>query len=230
MALSIVVAISHNQKTGVCAATYAPIQTCPKSCPLRNKGCYAQEGNCGIHFRRISRHAENQQVEVIARHEADQIRALPGHLPLRLHVTGDCPDNTCARIIAGACEEYITRYNMPVWVYTHAWRDVARESWGDISVLASCESVGEVLKAKRRGYRSALVTPLDLMAGHTIELIQAGIRPVICGHFAKQKQCVQCRICLREVNTCVLLPTHGSRSKMVDGIIWRLRNERKNNV
>ena len=45
---------SANKKNGIVSATYAPISTCPTSCPFMNAGCYAQSGPTALHLSRIN--------------------------------------------------------------------------------------------------------------------------------------------------------------------------------
>ena len=129
--------LTENSKlgAGVSATSVAQV-TCPDICPFRGSGCYAESGFIGMHTRRLNG-TDLTSDQVIA-NEAAGIRKLRGkHLPLRLHVVGDCNSDAQAAMLADACR---TRLG-PVWTYTHAWRTIARESWGAISVLASCESV-----------------------------------------------------------------------------------------
>jgi len=46
MCEKVVIAVekSQNSKTGEVAVTYAPIHSCPKTCPFLDSGCYAQYG------------------------------------------------------------------------------------------------------------------------------------------------------------------------------------------
>jgi hypothetical protein len=43
----------ENRKTGQIPTAYAARQTCPSSCPLLGKGCYAETGNIGLHWRKM---------------------------------------------------------------------------------------------------------------------------------------------------------------------------------
>lgn len=173
---------SQNTKIGRVAATYATQLSCPDSCSLKprdldgylsadkpkldKRGCYANGGMAGWATADLNRHAvrtyngqaKHVAAAAIARVEADAIDALPGTLPMRLHVVGDCSTDTAAGIVSEACDRYTAKHDQPVWTYTHAWADVERSSWGEtISVLASCETPAEVAEAQSRGYATALV-------------------------------------------------------------------------
>lgn len=152
--------VSHNRKLGDAAATYASQETCPDSCPLRRNGCYAEYGLVGFETRQLNAGAVGMSPKQIAGVEAAKIDALPtSDRPLRLHVVGDCATDEAARIVSGAADRYSKRTGRPAWTYTHSWRDVDRASWGNVSVLASCETPAEVHQAMSRGYAAAIVVP-----------------------------------------------------------------------
>ena len=84
------VSSSGNAKIGDADATYLSIKaTCPSSCGLRDRGCYAQVGNVAMHVRRIE--AEVAPQVDVNQAEVDAIDAATPHpqRPLRLHVSGD---------------------------------------------------------------------------------------------------------------------------------------------
>jgi len=65
--------------------------------------------------------------------------------------------DAAALVVAAAAARYRARGGDPVWTYTHAWRDVARESWGQLSIFASCETAADVVEAGARGYAKVLL-------------------------------------------------------------------------
>ena len=211
--------LSKNSKTGKVSATYAPIQTCPDSCPLKNSGCYGQSGPCGVTFTRISDNTEKQNLseQDIAEKEAKAIDSLNGDLPLRLHVTGDCPNDSSAKTVSDACERYMTKDDNPVWAYTHTWENVDRDSWGIVNVLASCESSEQVRRATDKGYSVAWVTPLNRIADRVQKAAQMGLSVSLCQNFSKGKTCTQCRKCFNtNEKEVVIIPTHGIQVKKAD--------------
>jgi len=193
----IAVAKSTSSKTGHVAATYAPIQSCPETCPFIDGGCYAQHGHCGIHLRRLNKNAKNQNKTRpidIARIEAQAIRELKSDLPLRLHVVGDCKTPRAARIIADASNEYTLRTGQKVWTYTHAWKTIPREHWGSVSVLASCETIEDAKYAMERGYAACMVRAKPFSHAFNYK----GIRMVPCLEMTKGVQCDKCKICFND--------------------------------
>ena len=197
----IAVECSRDQKTGPVSATYAPIQSCPDSCPLTGDGsvaapCYGTSGNCGFHFRRISNLADGLKPAQIADLEAQAIDRLSGYFDLRIHVVGDARTAPAARRLANAAKRYLTKHkNRAVWCYTQAWRSVPRSAWGPIQILASCYSHSEAIRAFEKGYAPAIVFE---SADH-LEVAQETNRDFKiqrCLHELKGLKCYECRLCL----------------------------------
>jgi len=175
------------------SATYASLESCPASCPfLKWGGCYATHGNVGCQTRRIDS-GPASPLE-IARAEGAQIRALPTDgRPLRVHVSGDARTPAAARELAAAVESLQRRGGGEAWTYTHAWRDVPREAWGSVQVLASCERPREVETATRRGYAAALV-----VSDFARRLDLGPLRPLPCPQeTGAASDCHECRHCTR---------------------------------
>lgn len=188
-----VVAASENRKTGLVAATYAPIKkTCPKSCPLYKNGCYAQDGFTGMQNLQLERNAQNTPPLELARIEAQKIRELdvPKGRPLRLHVTGDCSSVRAAEVLAAAARSYPG----PVWSYTHSWRFIPRRAWGTISIFASCETLHEANRARDRGYTPALVVAQHPENGKAWR-DRWGRKWVPCPEQTRNVKCVDCKLC-----------------------------------
>jgi hypothetical protein len=190
-----VVEVSRNEKTGPVSATYAPQSTCPSTCPLRGNGCYAESGPAGATTARVNLNSEGASITELARIEAEGIRSLSGKLPLRIHVVGDANTDECASIIAEAAEDHTRKFGQPVWTYTHAWRTVRRESWGNVSVLASCESPAQAREAMARGYAASIVTSSHDGASVTFK---DGVKVLPCPQQTGTKNnCAGCQLCFK---------------------------------
>lgn len=203
-----VVAASKNSKTGLVAATYAPIsKTCPKSCSFYKNGCYAQDGFTGMQNRQLERNAKNTSPLELALIEARKIRELdvPPGRPLRLHVTGDCTSIRAAQILASAAK----KYPGPVWGYTHNWRKIPRSAWGTISIFASCENLEQAQAAIELGYPPALVVAQHPENGKAWR-DRWGWKWVPCPEQTRGVQCVSCRLCFDPpVGVGIAFAAHG---------------------
>lgn len=196
--LAIAKARSGNAKLGNAATTHAAQASCPSSCVFKDGGgCYAETGRQGMFVTRVlnERAADEQanwlDVAVAEAAAIDEMEPEPGW-PMRLHTVGDCQNDHAARIVAGAAARYVERGGGPVWTYTHAWRDVARESWGNVSVLASCENEDDVLAAHERGYATALVVERF----DRDQLYVFGATSVLpCPSMTRHVPCSDCRLC-----------------------------------
>ena len=204
---------SKNRKTGPCSATYSGQVTCPPDCPLMGEGCYAESGRVGITTRRLN-DAGGDAIEV-AHEEAAALDTLSGLLDLRLHVVGDCATDEAARIVSGAAERFEKRArHTDVWTYTHAWKDVKRESWGGVSVLASCHSETQVHEAMDKGYATCMT--VEEMPEKAYK--RDGVTYIPCLEQTRDTPCVQCRLCfkdkvLRRKKLVVLFALHTSKKK-----------------
>lgn len=188
---AVAIEISDNGKTGPCSVTYASQGSCPQ-CPFLNSGCYAEYGPIGIITRRLN-NSGTATAEEIALEEASAIDRLRGLRPLRLHAVGDCRTDAAAKIVARAVYRYRKRgMGQRVWTYTHAWRKVKRKSWGEVSVLASCERVGQIEDARARGYATALT--VGTFASRATYLIE-GEKVIPCPAQTRDVTCVDCKLC-----------------------------------
>lgn len=205
---------SRNSKTGKVSVTYAPIQSCPESCPFLNKGCYAQHGNTAFTLIRLNKNAEKHKKTRpidIALEEAKQIQKLSGQNDLRLHIVGDAKTAKAAEILAWAAQNHISKKGKKVWTYTHAWKNIPRKKWGKISVLASCETIDECRKAMQRGYASSIVRLKPFKGSFHWK----GIKMTACPALVNENiHCVDCGLCkndkrLREKKEVICFFPHG---------------------
>jgi hypothetical protein len=208
---------TDNRKLGLVSATYASQSSCPRSCPWFGAGCYAEVGHVAHTTRRLNRSALRSPVEV-ARVEARAIDTLTGDRLLRLHVVGDCRTNAAARVLGQACRRYarcgmLPRRGKKVWTYTHAWRTVARESWGDaVSVLASVETVRDARVAMAAGYAAAVVVAaFERSSAYLVD----GVTVLPCPEQTRGVSCRDCGLCrdderLRRSALVIGFQAHGS--------------------
>lgn len=219
---------SENRKTGPVAVTYTAQNTCPPSCPLKRKGCYAESGPGGMVTARLNRGAAGKSALEVVRDEAALIAALPAVADLRLHAVGDAPTDECARVLATVATHYLERGanssegGVRVWTYTHAWKTVARESWGPVSVLASCHSPEEVAQAASRGYAACTIVAEWEDCEHYTEYTHSSqpLKAVPCPYQTKGTQCVKCRLCmddgsLLEKGIVIAFRAHGTKRASV---------------
>ncbi len=197
------------------SVTRAAKQSCPP-CPVAEI-CYADLGHAGIQSKRVTQAAAAMKAEPweIACAEAAAIKRLwpRDGRPLRLHEVGDCPDEECAAVVSGAVEDAQAEGAGLAWTYTHAWADIPREAWGDVSVLASCETLGDVEEAMDfHRYAAALV-----VASFTEQHRKSGM--IQCPEqTGASPDCATCRLCMRDdlllrKGRFIGFEVHGQRAK-----------------
>lgn len=201
--LATAIAKSTNKKIGDAAATYAAQTSCPRSCAFFNGGgCYAENGTL---YSGITKplngaaelaHATRVDVAEAEADAIDQLDVAPGR-PMRLHTVGDCATDETALIVSAAAERYMARGGGPVWTYTHAWAIVDRQSWGRVSVLASCETPEQVELARARGYATSIVVA---EFEQRTKYVHSGAEIVPCpAQTHDDVACSSCRLCMDDV-------------------------------
>lgn len=102
---------STNIKVGPIAVIYADQKTCPSTCPLKDKVCYAKYGNIVLHWRRV----KTKFKDLLSR-----IRDMGSHEILRYGVAGDLPGagNNINKKQLLQLKESVSRINK-AYAYTH---------------------------------------------------------------------------------------------------------------
>lgn len=217
---------SKNVKVGDVSATYASIDgSCPSDCAQKGAGCYAQTGNVGIHSNQmnaVNRLRTRQDAREVARVEARAInQAVDKGLntrPLRLHVSGDCRTTSAAKTLSKAA----SRWKLPVWSYTHAWKRVERKAWGNVSVLASVDKAEDIALAFERGYAPAIVTGPHPANGKAYMLGDFKVIPCPAQTRSESK-CDTCKLCwnadkLHAMKAIIGFEGHGVQKKRLSVI------------
>lgn len=230
-----------------CSSTYVSIEaTCSESCAFK-RGPNGERGGCYIDADSFMRRAMavldqgakgRSGIDVI-REEAEEIdRAFPHGVPqdgarggrdLRLHVGGDVFDRHGAWLLAGAASRWAMRGGGSVWSFTHNWREIAREYFGAISILASVERLGDIREAVRAGYAPALVVEKFPRGKRTFE--RGGVTFIPCPAETLQKTCVECRLCLDADGLArrgqgIAFEVHGQGAEVAKSALVPLRVKR----
>lgn len=193
------------------SSTYVSIEaTCPDSCAFKERGCYAKAGAKHLTMAGLDRAALGLTALEVTLAEAAAIDAMMprrvaqdgarGGRDLRLHVGGEVSCTAGARALAGAAERWRSRGGGAVWTFTHRWKTIPRSAWGPISVLASCETLHDVVLARSKGYAVAVVVPSFPAGPRAFSF--AGQRTIPCAAEAssappgERPTCSTCRLCL----------------------------------
>jgi hypothetical protein len=204
--------------------------TCSNACPFKGGGCFAEAGFTRFMARKLDAAAEGLTADQVIAEEARLIDGAfkGGRVPqdgawggrdLRLHVGGDVGSALGARLLAGAAERWRDRGGGAVWSFTHAWREVPREAWGSISVLASVERPEDIEAAHAAGYAAAIVVD-EFPTDRAFFLPRSGAKIVPCPAEARGTTCVECRLCLdadklARRNVAIAFEAHGPKARRV---------------
>ena len=222
--------LSHNVKTGPMTVTRSTTDTCPKSCPLLDAGCYDQAGNGGIHRRKVDALAYKTLT-------IDQFfEAIPDFSRLyRLNEGGDLWNGKTTEHISHVLLKRFADINKH-WrktaiVYTHKacvgkrshWkirksnREAIKNADASHAINVSVESLPEVDQAL--GYGLDTVTVLPFNTGKGVTLTPKGNRVVTCPATYSETKCFSCGgrkgpLCARKGRDYAIgFPAHGASKK-----------------
>lgn len=210
------------------AATYASIAvTCPTTCIFNGNGCYAEGGFVGLATNDLRREGEPLEAALEemghifkflgARKRVPQDGGRDGQQgrDLRLHVAGDAKTDEAAKTLAFMERTWRQMGGGNVWTYTHAWLSVKRESWGKISVLASCETPLDIILARSHGYTPTITVRSHRGATKAYKLPGVDGKIIPCPAETRDDvTCVSCRLCfddkkLAERKNIIAFQVHG---------------------
>lgn len=233
---------SKNSKLGNLPvdSTYASIKaTCPSSCELKDNGCYATLSYVNIVVNKLDKESVGLSTLEAARQEAKAIDQsynggkVPYNRCLRLHVSGDSRTVKGSALINSAVGRWKKRGGLDCWSYTHAWREVKRNVWKHVSMLASVATVQDAIKAREQGYAPAIVVAefdspkAFTIPGSNIKFIPC---PAQTSPGGKEIGCTECRLCfnadrLYENNFGIAFAAHGVQQNKIKRKLIVLNNK-----
>lgn len=216
---------SLNRKTGPMPVTMTTRDSCPKACPLRGKGCYAEAGWLGMHWRKIARGGKGLSLSQFLA----AIRTLPKGTLWRHNQAGDLPgdgkriDVAKLGLIIGAASG--TRG----FTYTHyPMTDAANRK--AVAMANACAALTINLSANNLTEADelaaldvgpvAVVLPshVDGASTRTLQTPQ-GRRVVVCpATYRDEVTCASCGLCAVKKRPIIGFPAHGSSRLKVSRI------------
>lgn len=210
---------SSNAKTGPIPVSTSEAQTCPLSCPLRDKGCYAKRGPLGLHWSAVSRRERGMAwAEFCA-----TVAAFPDGTLWRHNQSGDLPGHG-ETIDAGELSALVSaNQGRRGFTYTHKrgaenFRLIRAANVGGFTVNLSANNLADA------------DTLADTGAGPVCVLLPAnqktntatpqGRKVVLCP--ATQRDgvtCASCKLCSRADRSCIVgFPAHGVSKRAVEAV------------
>jgi hypothetical protein len=207
---------SGNRKTGPIPVTMTAASTCPPSCPLMNRGCYAEQHMVAIHWRRLSAGKTGLTWGAFLK----VIESLPDGQVWRHNEAGDLP-GVGEDLDAAALTALVdANRGKRGFTYTHKdWRKfgaaIRTATARGFTVNVSTDSLAEADLAARAGLPVTTVLPHDAPARGN--RTPDGVRVVICpAETHEAVTCEKCKLCAVPGRSCIIgFRAHGDRKKQI---------------
>lgn len=209
--------VSGNAKTGPIPVTTTSENSCPTTCPLYGKGCYAKTGPLALHWRKVSDENEKRSISFVE--FLSEIKALPNGQLWRHNQAGDLPhDNgtidyqyVSALIKANKRKKGFTYTHHELSEYNKA---VIREcNENGFTVNHSADNVQAAVKASKElsGIPVVTLLPIDAPNVQTV----SGVKVVACpAEKSKKVNCANCQLCADSKRDYIIgFRVHGTQKK-----------------
>ena len=207
--------VSQNGKIGPIPASVSSSETCPPSCPLRDKGCYAKYGPLMLHWRKVSEGLRGASWNNFV----NAIKGLPRGQLWRHNQAGDLPGHG-EDIDTGMLSELVqANQGRKGFTYTHKYQNernlqaIKHANDNGFTVNLSANSVNEVDKLVALN-----VGPVVTLLPHTQTtntVTPGGNKVVVCpATYRDNVKCSTCGLCQKANRSCVVgFPAHGTAYK-----------------
>lgn len=226
---------SENSKTGDIMQSYSSKSSCPKRCPFKGSGCYAE----GVRTAKIWARADDESDKRFVASRADLTRALVGgviehskepetELLFRHNIAGDLAVKNTSyfntyefleiasaidlvnTVCSGNFGKVVTGFMYTHCELTEGDKDAINSVRGVMTVNVSADSIVEARTAKARGFNTVLtsVNPED-----DIKLLREvhDLTAVQCPAQTREGvTCKSCRLCTRDREAIVVFGIHGT--------------------
>ena len=200
------------------ASTMTDEASCPTSCPLKGKGCYAELGPTSWHWKKVKPKTNG----VLERGELMRwIKALPNGKLLRHNVAGDLP-HLNGTIDAGFVRDFArAAKGKTAFTYTHHVptpanvKTIKEANRNGFTINLSANALSEVDGLLATGLPVATLLPID---APKVQKTEGGARVIACPADANKKiTCDKCRLCTNADRDFVIgFRAHGAKKKTVD--------------
>jgi hypothetical protein len=222
------VRVSGNQKTGPMAVTFSGSNTCPDSCPLKNRGCYASLGYVAMVWRKVDSRKLGYDFKSLLR---DISSLYKGEL-WRHNVAGDLPGESdkidtkslmqLARASKGRrgftyTHKPVSARSPKMEVVVESNRKVIHKvnKTTDFTINLSANNVKQADEYMKLGIAPVVtILPEDTIksfktpGGHMVK---------VCPHYTKGIQCHVCKLCYDKNRKSIIgFPVHGAQRNKIE--------------
>ncbi len=195
---------------------YSHKQTCPNTCPLKDRGCYAKLSFTGIHWNKVSL-AFNQLLA--------GLNKLPNKTIVRYGVAGDLP-GIGDRINSNQLDKLASIKDVKIFAYTHkpvlnhkfakqnreAIQSARRKG---MMINLSADSLQEADEFKKLNIAPVVVV-LPTNAPDKI-FTPNGNKIIACPQQRNSKiTCQSCQLCMKDRSVIVGFKAHGAQAKYIN--------------
>ena len=214
------VANSANAKLGGMPTSYGPKQTCPSTCPLKGKGCYANDGHVRLIWDRVTRGDSGTPWPEFCQ----QVQALERGRIWRYGTAGDLPGHN-NRIDHGMLERLVSA-NRGKLGYSYSHKPVAPVK-GKVTAVVAAANRKAIRMACENGFMVNLsadgLCEADKLAKYGLPMVSVvpantsdvfttpkGLRGIVCPAQTRGLTCLQCKLCARPERAKSMPGTAGS--------------------
>lgn len=216
--------IGGNAKTGLLTSTSSS-DTCPDTCPLKNKGCYARFGNLARVWKNVSDGTwETSLPDFLAR-----IKMLPTKTLWRFNQAGDLPGVNLK--IDNKVLSQIVEANKGRRGFTYTHKPLNKTNLGYIrsaiekgfTINISTENLTQVDKVIEMGLPVAVVLPLNTPKDGSIRKVKTpnGKSVLICPQQINPEKinCANCGLCANANRSYAIgFVAHGNAKNLANSI------------
>jgi len=210
---------SNNAKTGPMFVTTSGRSTCPDSCPLKEKGCYAKGGPLGMHWLKVS----DAERGITWQGLLEKIAALPDGETWRHNQAGDLPGENDA--IAPDLLAQLVKANTGRRGFTYTHKPVLDSQRGPVGsnrrAVQKANAGGFTVNLSANGLKHAdEMAALNIAPVVTIlppdvtenTVTPGGRKVVVCPAQTRDDvTCATCRLCSRADRSAIIgFMPHGS--------------------
>lgn len=216
--------VGGNAKTGLLTSTSSK-DTCPDTCPLKGKGCYARFGNVAMVWENVSNGKWTMEFSAFL----NRIKMIPKGSLWRHNQAGDLPGINLA--IDGKVLSQIVEANKGRRGFTYTHKPLNKANLKIIrsaiekgfTINISTETLSQVDSVKELGLPIAVVLPKDTPIDGSIRTINTpkGNKVLICPQQINPEtmNCANCGLCARANRSYAIgFVAHGNARNMANAI------------